>query len=264
MNFSRVILSLGLSIALYSCAQNEPSVASKSQLSEPSKKKEEIEVRTYPKELNYVFKAHGGIDKWNAMQTLSYDMVKPDYTEHQVVDLKSRKVKIEQDKFTIGYDGEEVWITKKDTNTFKGDIRFYHNLYFYFFAMPFVLGDEGIVYKKTEPLVIDGNAYPGILISYDNGVGDSPEDNYFLYYNPKTYQAEWLGYTVTYFNGKPSNEVHYLHFEQWNSTENILLPEKLTWYNIDSKSGKRTSRGTMTFNNIELSKIAKPNTFFKK
>ena len=221
-----------------------------------------VKKKTYPKALDYVFTAHGGMDLWNSMKTLSYDMVKPDYSERQVIDLQSRKVKIEQDKFTIGFDGKEVWVEQKDTNTFKGDARFYHNLYFYFFAMPFVLGDDGIQYGETEPLQIDGHSYPGVKISYNNGVGDSSEDNYFLYYNPKTYEAEWLGYTVTYFDGKPSQDIHYLKFETWKKTEGVLLPEVLTWYNIDFKTGEKTSRGKMEFKEIELSKTGKPDAFY--
>lgn len=256
-----IAFSLGFLFTLNSCSSSEQN---SSQKSVTKKDESMISVKNYPKELNYVFKAHGGIDTWNAMYTLSYDMDKSGNTEHQTIDLKSRKVKIDQDKFTIGYNGQEVWVSQKDTNTYKGDARFYHNLYFYFYAMPFVLGDSGINYETIEPLNIDGNIYPGIKIIYNDGVGDSSKDNYFLYYNPKTYQTEWLGYTVTYFNGQPSQEIHYLHFEQWKKIEGLLLPEILTWYNIDPKNGEKTSRGSMAFKNVKLSKQPKSAAFFDK
>ena len=220
--------------------------------------------KQYPKALDYVFKAHGGINVWNGYKTLSYDMVKADKLEHQIVDLESRKVRIEQEKFTIGFNGQDVWVTQKDTNTFAGDARFYHNLYFYFFAMPFVLGDDGIVYDEVSPLEVDGATYPGIKISYNDGVGDSSKDNYFLYYNPKTYQAEWLGYTVTYFDGKPSQEIHYLNFEQWKNVQEIRLPEVLTWYKIDATTGEKTSRGSMRFENVKLNKESKEVQFYEQ
>lgn len=254
-------LPLGFFLMLASCSSSEEKAPIKQQV---EKVVQPVITKPYPKAIDYVFKAHGGMDVWNTKNTLSYDLIKSDYTEHQVVDLKSRKVKIEQEKFTIGFNGTDVWVNQKDTNTYKSDARFYHNLYFYFFAMPFVLGDSGIEYEKTEPLNIDGNTYPGFKITYKDGVGDSSKDNYFLYYNPKTYQAEWLGYTVTYFDGKSSEEIHYLNFEQWKKTDGILLPETLTWYNIDSKTGERTSRGSMDFKAVELSEDKMEDAFFEK
>jgi len=236
----------------------------RSSLSQESNASLSVKAKQYPEVLEKVFETHGTIEKWNSMRTLSYDMVKPDFKEHQTIDLQSRKVRIEQDKFTIGFDGNDVWVAQKDTNTFTGDARFYHNLYFYFFAMPFVLGDNGIKYESSEALKIDGNTYPGIKITYDDGVGDSSKDNYFLYYNPKTYQVEWLGYTVTYFDGKSSQEIHYLHFENWKLSSELLLPESLTWYNLDLESGEKTVRGSLRFDNVSLSQELVPARYFNK
>lgn len=254
-------LPFALSFTIIGCSSSEQN--SKPMPVEQENVMQEIKKKEYPKALEYVFKAHGGMELWNSMKTLSYDMIKSDYSEHQVVDLKTRKVRIEQEKFTIGFNGEEVWVQPKDTNSYNGDARFYHNLYFYFFAMPFVLGDDGIEYEETEPLKIDGYSYPGVKITYKDGVGDSSKDNYFLYYNPTTYQAEWLGYTVTYFDGKPSQEIHYLNFTDWKKMDGVLLPETLTWYNIDSKTGEKTSRGAMEFKNVTLSSEMKSDVFYE-
>ena len=45
--------------------------------------------------------------------------------------------------------------------------------------MPFVLGDDGITYQKVDDLKVGDVTYPGYKISYGDGVGDSPKDNYF-------------------------------------------------------------------------------------
>jgi hypothetical protein len=86
--------------------------------------------KEYPKNLQKVFDVHGGIDNWNAAQTLVYEMVKPDNTEKHITDLHSRKTRLEGKNFTIGYDGKDVWLAQKDTTAFKSNARFYHNLYF--------------------------------------------------------------------------------------------------------------------------------------
>lgn len=249
-----------VSLILIGCTNNLKETPNESVIENEVKK----EVKTYPAEIQSVFDAHGGVDLWNSMKTLSYTFGKSSSEEKQIVDLKSRKIRIEQDKFNIGFDGDSVWVEALDTNTYTGDARFYHNLYFYFFAMPFVLGDEGIQYETSKPLMIDSVNYPGIKISYDDNIGDSPEDNYFLYYNEETKLAEWLGYTVTYFDGKPSSEIHYLHFETWGEINGLTLPTSLHWYILDEKSNTKKSRGQMNFKNITLSTKPVDEGIFRK
>lgn len=227
-------------------------------------KKDEILLSSYPKDMTSVLEKHGGINNWNAFNTLTYEFEKKGIIEKQIIDLKSRRIRIEQEKFNIGFDGNEAWVEQLDTNTYKGNARFYHNLYFYFYSMPFVLADNGIKYSKTEALSIDSIEYPGIKISYNQSVGDSPEDNYVLYYDKKTKQAEWLGYTVTYFNGMPTDKLHYLKFESWQNVNGLLLPKTLAWYNLDIENNTKKVKSKMTFKNVKLSSKKVSDTIFTK
>ena len=52
--------------------------------------------------------------------------------------------------------------------------------------MPFVLGDPGIQYSKAKDLKFEGKSYTGFKISYGDNIGDSPDDNYFVYIDKKT------------------------------------------------------------------------------
>ena len=105
--------------------------------------------------------------------------------------------------------------------------------------MPFVLADDGIEYAETTPIEFEGKKYPGIKISYKANVGTSPDDNYFVYYNPETYQMEWLAYTVTYFSKKPSTKTNIIRYNDWTDVNGFLLPKSLTWYKKD-ENGKVT------------------------
>ncbi|WP_298424770.1 DUF6503 family protein [uncultured Kordia sp.] len=223
----------------------------KEETTKESEKEVVAETKKYPENLQKVFDAHGGINKWNDAQTLIYEIVKPEKNEKHITDLPSRKTRLEGNNFTIGYDGKDVWLAQKDSTAFRSNARFYHNLYFYFYAMPFVLGDDGITYEKAESLSYEGVLYPGYKISYGNGVGDSPEDNYFIYYNPETYKMEWLGYTVTYFNGKPSEKISYIRYANWQKINGVVLPKILTWYK--SEDHKITeARNSVEFTNVIL------------
>ena len=216
---------------------------------------------TYPEDFNKILEAHGGIANWRAQRTLSFVVPKPDNPETHTVDLWNRNEIIATKKNTVGFDGKP-WVLDTD-GTYKGNPEFYHNLMFYFYAMPFVLGDEGINYSKAEDLVYDGVTYPGIEISYNAGVGASPKDNYYLYYNPETYQMEWLGYTVTYRSGEKSDRVSYIRYNDWKPIDGIMLPNSLSWYKVeDGKIGEL--RNKVVFEDVSLSKTAKPSSFYAK
>ena len=198
--------------------------------SENKKETSQLNLEKYPSELAEVFKAHGSLDAWQQNKTLLFTKGEENYT----VDLNSRKSIIESSNYTVGYNGEEAWLMEKDSAAFKGNPDFYHNLFFYFYAMPFVLADDGIKYSETEPLVVDGKTYPGIKIAYQDGVGASSKDNYYLYYNKDTHQMEWLAYTVTFFDNKPKDQTSVIKYDSWQVVNGIKLPKTLVWYAKDS------------------------------
>lgn len=248
------ILFLTLAICLFSCKNKTTETINYSE--------ENLDVTTsiYPENITKIFSAHGGIDTWNAMKGLVFEMQIPEGKEVTTTDLKNRKSLIETDKFKIGFNGEKVWL-KQDSLIYKGNPKFYYNLMFYFYAMPFVLADDGIIYEDVEPLIFEEKEYSGIKISYQSGVGESPDDEYILYYNPETYTMEWLAYTVTYFTKEKSKEFHFIKYSNWQTVEDLLLPETLTWYNYENNL-PTTKRNDLKFTNIKLTKVRPEATIF--
>ena len=97
----------------------------------------------------------------------------------------------------------------KDKTAYEGNPKFYYNLMFYFYAMPFILADDGIKYTDAEPLVFEGKSYPGIKISYEAGVGESPEDEYVI----KTISIKKANQMVRFFLLNNFCVVrHHIHF----------------------------------------------------
>lgn len=153
-------------------------------------KNEKLDVTTsiYPETLTKIFDAHGGIDLWNQMKSLEFTMSKPNGNEVTLTNLKTREALITHPDFTLGHDGSQTWFVNNTDGEYKGyDPKYYYNLMFYFYAMPFVFGDDGINISDAEPLTFEGETYPGIKFTYESGVGETPEDQYIVYYNPETY-----------------------------------------------------------------------------
>lgn len=203
-------------------------------------------IKTFPTTITKVLDAHGGFEKWNEMNNLCFTLPKGELEEIHTVDLKSRKTRIETKDYTLGFDGNKVWL-EQDTIAFDPSrARFYHNLMFYFYAMPFVLSDDGITYTEVPPLKMDGKSYIGTKISYSDGVGDAPDDNYILYSDPDTNQMTWLAYTVTYGGDGPSERYSFIKYAKWETTNGLKLPTELQWYKAED--GKPTEiRNAMSF-----------------
>jgi len=218
----------------------------------------------FPNKLNRMFTAHGTYERWDKMNQLSFDLLKKGgATETHLIDLKSRKTLISSSKFTIGFDGKDVWMNAEGKFPVER-ARFYHNLYFYFYAMPFVLGDPGISYSRVADLNFENKKYTGYKITYENNIGDSPDDNYFVYFDELTRQMTWLGYTVTYGKDTPNTEIHYIKYTNWETINGLVLPKKLQWYDSENNlpatpsNSAEFENSTVSEQIIEASKFTKP------
>lgn len=224
--------------------------------------KEDITTSIYPETITKVFEAHGGIDQWNKMQTLSFTMENPDGKEVITTHLKTRAECIDTPTYTLGYDGQNLWVNEKDGKEYNGRPWFYKGLMMYFYAMPFIVGDDGIIYEDTEPLVFDGKMYPGILISYEAGIGVSPDDQYIIYYDDETGQMEWLAYTVTFGKDEKSKDFHFIRYNNWQTVNGLVVPKSVDWYKYENNQPTE-KRNTVEFKDIILSEDAPNSSMFK-
>ena len=212
-----------------------------------------------PTALHSVLAAHGGLEAWQKQGTLTYDIVNGDKRESQTVDLKDRRELILREGVKIGYDGEKSWTVSEEP--FEGDPVFYRNLMFYFYAMPWVLADPGIRYEDTTPLSHGGRDYPGLKISYDDGIGLSPKDNYFLHWDPNTKRMRWLGYTVTGRSGEVSDKISWIEYPTWTEYSGVALADSLVWYNKENNLPTER-RNARVFEKVEVFEEGFPEEFY--
>ncbi|MEM7550473.1 MAG: DUF6503 family protein [Bacteroidota bacterium] len=182
-----------------------------------------------PEALKSGLEAHGSWATWDQFGTLEYDLVKGESMEHQLIDLKSRKVLLTGEGYKIGFDGSEVWVSP-NKEAFGRSARFYHNLYFYFFGLPFLLADGGINYEDLGEQTIDSTAYNAVRISYEAGIGDSPEDYYVPHFNPETNQMEALLYTVTFSSQEKTEKYNALLYDNWQEVNGLNVPASFKGY----------------------------------
>ncbi len=266
----KLILLLTVLLSITACKNDKKTMGEDPQFEEieidstkTSEAKEVEKPKTYPAQLQAVFAAHGGLDHWKQMNNLCFEMKGKNGDETHTVSLPDRKTKIESKNWAIGKDGKGVWLLKHDLG-YEGNPVFYHNLMFYFYAMPFIISDPGTNYEALATTELDGKMYNGYKISYNDGVGDSSKDEYILYFDPETNKMTWLAYTVTFKEQKKSDDWHYIKYDKWEDVNGLLLPKKMTWWNVengkphDEKMDIKFDKITATETMLDASVFAKP------
>lgn len=215
-----------------------------------------------PIPLDPLLEAHGGLNTWKQYQQVEYDLfVNGNLVDHQLIDLKTRKVLITSEQYTIGFDGQEVWITP-DKEAYPGNsARFYHNLQFYFFAIPFVLADPGTHHEDLGQSTFQGETCHVVKTSFGNHVGDAPDDYYLTYADPETHQLKLLLYTVTYFSGEASETFNARMYDSLQEVDGLLVPARMISYRWENDTlGEK--RSETAFRNVRFSKEAPDPSMF--
>ena len=253
MNFrplTGLSLLLGVVIGLISCQTSQKAT----QATLPA---------NLPVVLKKAIEAHGGYDTWKKMRTWAFSVERDGQLQRHTTDLATRQVRIESEPYTIGFDGQDVWITPDKAAFGQGSPRFYHNLYWYFHAFPFVMTDPGINYETVSPKTIDGVAYPGVKITYNAGVGDAPDDEYIAYFHPQSHRMHLLLYTVTYFQGQPGDKYNALVYDEWKRVNGLLIPKTLKGYKYDGAT-LGDQRYTRTFEDLTVERKAPDASLFAR
>ncbi len=200
-----------------------------------------------------LLKAQGGLEKWQSSGSLEFVLFNPkDSTrERHLIDLTTRKDLIEADSFKIGFDGDQVWVSP-NKKAYKGkSARFYHNLFSYFFAIPYFLADKGVNYSE-DTVQIDGQKYDAIKCTFSTGMGDADKDIYKMLVDPSSKKLYGLLYTVTYYSGEAHENYNFLKYEDWQEAGGLQFPGKLISYKYANDSLVQ-KRFEFVFENPKLS-----------
>ena len=202
----------------------------------PAQAQADQEAAAPPEALRPTLAAHGGLDAFRQYGTLVYDFERRTEAavidDQQTIDLVQRNVRIESDDYTLGYNGSVTWITPgPDALNYPASPGFYSSTYFYFFAVPFVFADPGVNAEDAGQATVGGTTYDVVRISFGEGVGHAPEDQYVLYVDPETGRAEMLRYSVTYGemadDAAPNSVLVYREFQEAGG---LVVPQRGTFH----------------------------------
>lgn len=184
-------------------------------------------------------------------------------------DQRSRDDLITSDNYALGASGGEVWI-KPALDALGGTPpRFYMWTPFYFFGMPFVVGDPGAVHEFLGKKMFQGREFDAVKVTFEKGTGDSADDFYVAYINPKSGELKLVTYVVAFAairKGKPMDQLepHALVFEEWQDAGGLRVPRRGSFYNWNNDTIEGESLGVMEFSNVQFSEKQPEQSKFNK
>jgi len=217
---------------LVACANVKPSESETEAVTMPV---EEVKREVSPL-LSPVLAAHGGLETWADFGELSFTAsYGPEQQESFLLDLHSRQELITGAGYTVGYDGVNYWqVLEGDTKPKNPE--FTINLQFYFFAMPFVLSDEGVKTAALPNRSLQGQEYEVLKVTFGEGVGVASKDQYLLYVHPQSKQLTYLLYSVTYFDAGRAERYNAAHYADWQEVDGLKVPKTMISYVWDSEN----------------------------
>jgi hypothetical protein len=135
------------------------------------------------------------------------------------------------------WDGEEVWVSPGGAEF--PEARFHALTWPYFLSAPMKLRDAG---ARLEPLgskELRGEAFETARLTFDAGVGDTPDDWYVLYRNPESGRLAAMAYIVTFGTSREEaeKEPHAITYDEFVDVEGVPIPTRWTFWMWSEEAG---------------------------
>ena len=188
--------------------------------------------------------AHGGIEKWRSAPTVSFE---DSFLPASANSPQISQVTVEQGRrrayldypgtnSRMAWDGKQAW-----SENWKAPFppRFAALLNYYFLNLPWLSMDRGVKLGKPGKAKLwdDPTEYITVKMTFNEGVGDTPDDYYILYVDPKNHRLKACEYIVTYAAilppGTKATAPHILVYDKMATVDNFVVP---TRYSIFDKN----------------------------
>lgn len=208
-----------------------------------------------PTELKQAVDAHGGLDTWEAYGTVEYDFSlqigNATRDDHHIFDLNTRRVRVEDESYTVGITESKAWVAADmDAYGYADPPRFYGKPYTYLFSIPFVFADPGVRVESAGQRSLQGTSYDILEITFDEGVGDTPRDVFYLYLEPASHQARAALFSVTYRNPEVTRPITGVVYNEWATVDGVTVPHRATMYGISDDLSLSKKLGSFAYRNV--------------
>lgn len=140
------------------------------------------------------------------------------------------------DGAVVVWDGERAWVSPPTLEMPPG-ARFHVLTWPYFLAAPMKLRDPGAHLEPKGERPWGGETYDTALMTFDAGIGDSPEDWYLLYRDRDDHRLAAMAYIVTFGGNEGEAEPHAIVYEGFQTVGGSQVATHWTFYNWSEEQG---------------------------
>ncbi|MCP4201905.1 MAG: hypothetical protein GY769_08225 [bacterium] len=184
-----------------------------------------------------MIEAHGGMEAWESAPSVYFEDLwgeGPMWSQIQV-EQGNRRALIDYPgtEMRMGWDGEQAWSANWEAPM---PPRFFALLNYYFLNLPWLTLDPGVVLEETGTTTLAGDPteYRTVKMTFEEGIGDTPDDYYDLLIHPETHRLHANRYIVTYSSilpeGVEHSPGHLLVYDDWATVDGLIVPTRFTIY----------------------------------
>jgi len=156
------------------------------------------------------------------------------------------------DKTILIWDGKEAWITPEKAQ--EKMARFELLTWSYFIAAPFKLTDPGTHLEPMEQTPLQEKLCHRARLTFDQGIGDAPEDWYIIYQDPDSKRLRAMAYIVTYGMGKEKAEKdpHAIVYKDFVTHKGVTLATHWEFFAWSKDEGLGQKIGSAQLKNLRF------------
>ncbi len=215
----------------HSSAPAAPSAATAADQSSPQR------MASAPPIVQQMIEAHGGMEAWASAPSVYFEDLwgpGPIWSRIQV-EQGNRRALIDYPgtEMRMGWNGEQAWSANWEAPY---PPRFFALLNYYFLNLPWLTLDPGVVLEETGTTILPGDPveYRTVKMTFEDGVGDTPDDYYDLLIHPETHRLHANRYIVTYSSilpeGVEHTPEHLLVYDTSATVDGLVVPTAFTIY----------------------------------
>jgi hypothetical protein len=150
--------------------------------------------------------------------------------------LAASRIELEDGTVAV-FDGASAWVAPASSKLERA--RFHLLTWPYFAALPMKLRDPGSHLQVLGERVLRGRKYEAARLTFDPGVGDTPEDWYVLYRDPSSARLAAAAYIVTYGKSAAaaSKEPHAITYGDYVPVGAAQIATTWTFWHWSEKDG---------------------------
>ena len=135
------------------------------------------------------------------------------------------------------WDGEDAWVSPAGAEF--PEARFHALTWPYFLSVPTKLRDPGSRVATLGEKEMRGQKFEAAKLTFDPGVGDTPDDWYVLYRDPASGRLAAMAYIVTFgtLREEAEKEPHAITYDEFVDVDGVPIPTKWTFWMWNEAEG---------------------------